>query len=75
MMYFVNGRFIVDFNVIVKFFNELIEAIYEFQEAYWAYAVVGLVGFMTGVIWLALMNLKEKREQKKIEEKYQTSNI
>lgn len=75
MMYFLNGKFIVDFNVIEEFITNLCENGSEFLANNALYAVIGLSGFLVGVLWHTYMNWKVKREEMKIEEKCSTSNI
>lgn len=75
MMYFMDGRFIVDFNVIGEFITNIYESGTEFLAENAVYAMIGISGFLIGVIWHAFMTWKEKREQMKIEENCQTSNI
>ena len=75
MMYFMNGKFVVDFNAIGEFITNVYESSAEFLAENAVYAIIGISGFMVGVIWHAYMDWKEKKEQKRIEEKYQTSNI
>ncbi|MBO7450890.1 MAG: hypothetical protein J6U54_11035 [Clostridiales bacterium] len=75
MMYFMNGKFVVDFVEIEEFITNVFESGTEFLAENAVYAVIGITGFMVGVIWHTYMDWKEKREQKKIEANYQTSNI
>lgn len=75
MMYFMNGKFIVDFNAIEEFITDLCTNGSEFITNNALYAVIGLSGFLVGVLWHTYMNWKIRREEKKIEEQYVTSDI
>lgn len=75
MMYFMNGKFVVDFVMLENFIVEVYESSAEFLAENAVYAMIGITGFMVGVIWHAFMVWKEKKEEKRIEEKYSTSNI
>lgn len=75
MMYFMDGKFVVDFVVIREFITNIYESGTEFLADNAVYAIIGISGFLVGVIWHAFMDWKTKREQQKIEEKYSTSNI
>lgn len=63
MMYFESGKFIIDFVEISEFLSD-----------YSVYAIVGIAGFLVGVIWHAIMAWKGNREQKRIEAKYNYDN-
>lgn len=75
MMYFINGKFVVDFNVIEEFITNSCESGADFLTEIAPYAMIGIGGFVVGVIWHAFMKWKEKKAIEKIEEEYETSNI
>lgn len=75
MMYFMNGKFIVDFNMIEKFITNVYESGSGFLTEISPYAMIGIGGFMVGICWHAFMCWKEKREHKRIEQEYEASNV
>lgn len=63
MMYFESGKFIVDFVEMSEFIIEIAP-----------YAIVGLAGFMIGMIWHAALVAKERKNLTKRNVNYSTSN-
>lgn len=62
MMYFESGKFIIDFIAMSEFLAE-----------YRIYAMIGIIGFMIGVIWHSIVEWKESR-RKKLELKLKEKN-
>lgn len=77
MMYFMNGKFVVDFNAIEEFLTNSYNSGADFLAEIAPYAMIGIGGFIVGVIWHAIMKWKERKEIERIEEEYstETSNI